>query len=782
MSIATKTRDRGPGMTALRKALPVWLLFGSGLLLAPIADRLEAQVIHGQLARDGSSEPIGGALVVLLGADGTQLTGALTNPEGRFTIRAPGPGVYTLRAEQIGFATVTSPALRLADAETLEYSMLARVEPVRMDGLTVTGRRRRCVVRPREGEQLHTLWEEARKALNAAAWTEEQGLFRFRYVRYERELDPASLRVRTHREVATAGLSANPFVSIPAEQLENEGYVRMSGADAWYFAPDAEVLLSDRFLDQHCFKLASGRPDAEGLIGLAFEPVSGRGLPDIEGVLWLHRSTAELHHLEYRYTRLSIPVATDELGGRIDFERLPTGAWIIRRWYIRMPVIGTSSSQWLDTGSRTSHTLLALKEDGGEVVAIFTPAGRVVRSASLASISGTVFDSITSAPLAGAEVFVVGGADDRSLTDASGRFLITGLLPERSYRLSFSHPRLDSLDYSPAGLEVAVVGGEGTDVALAIPSMATMRAAECGDAEGGVVFGSVVNSANSLPLAGARVTLSAPGDSFVREQESDFAGRYLFCGVPAEVALTVRATAAGSARTGHLQVARAGAPIRHDLALSLHGAVVRTEGGSVYRATHQPVRVEGVARDAETSGPLPEARVRIRAQDGQPMSLPDRSTDSRGRFVFASVPPGAYVVEVLSPGYDAYEAPLVIGGGGGMELELLVPPPASGRASADEADHEVITTEELRRANAANVYEVVEALHPRWLRKPGPQSFYNERDIVVYLDTGRIGGPDALREIPTASVVSIRYYDLAAANYRFGPGHPHGVIQVRTGR
>lgn len=769
-------------MTAFQKTLPVWFVVGIGLLLAGAPHGLEAQVIHGRLARDGSSEPIGGALVVLIGADGRQLTGALTDPEGRFTIRAPAPGGYTLRAEQIGYATVSSPPLRLAAAETLEYSMLARVEAVKMDGLTVTASSRGCEVRPREGEQLHTLWEEARKALNAAAWAEEQGLFRFRYVRYERELDPATLRVRTHREVATAGLSANPFVSVSAEQLENDGYARLDGTDGWYFAPDAEVLLSDRFLDQHCFSFATGRADSEDLIGLAFEPVSGRGLPDIEGVLWLDRNTAELHHLDYRYSRLPLPVPTREIGGRIEFERLPSGAWIIRRWYIRMPVIGTSSMHWRNTGSRTSHTLLALKEEGGEVVSIFTAAGRVVRSASLASISGTVFDSISGAPLAGAEVFVIGGGDGRSRTDAAGRFLLAGLLPDRDYRVSFSHPRLDSLGFSPAGVEISVLPGERNEVELATPTLATIRAAECGEADGGVVFGSVVNSANSMPLAGARVTLSAAEGSFEREHYSDYAGSYLFCGVPAEVELTIRAEAGGKVGRDRLRVARGGAPIKRDVALSLHGAVVHVAGGSVFRETHQPVRIQGMARDAETGNALSGAKVRIRAQEGQPVSLPDRFSDARGRFVFASVPPGSYMVELRRPGYEAYETPLVVGGGGRMDLELLVPPPARRPASAGEADHEVITTEELRRANAANVYEVVEALHPGWLRKRGPQSFYNERDIVVYLDTGRIGGPDALREIPTASAVSVRYFDLAAANYRFGPGHPHGVIQVRTGR
>ena len=53
-------------------------------------------------------------------------------------------------------------------------------------------------------------------------------------------------------------------------------------------------------------------------------------------------------------------------------------------------------------------------------------------------------------------------------------------------------------------------------------------------------------------------------------------------------------------------------------------------------------------------------------------------------------------------------------------------------------------------------------------------------DIVVYLNDTRLGGPDALRQVETISITSIRYYDPGAANFKFGSGHHHGVIQVST--
>ena len=43
----------------------------------------------------------------------------------------------------------------------------------------------------------------------------------------------------------------------------------------------------DAFLDTHCMSLEEGVDEAEGLLGLSFEPTEDRGVPDIRGVLWL---------------------------------------------------------------------------------------------------------------------------------------------------------------------------------------------------------------------------------------------------------------------------------------------------------------------------------------------------------------------------------------------------------------------------------------------------------------------------------------------------------------
>jgi hypothetical protein len=108
------------------------------------------------------------------------------------------------------------------------------------------------------------------------------------------------------------------------------------------------------------------------------------------------------------------------------------------------------------------------------------------------------------------------------------------------------------------------------------------------------------------------------------------------------------------------------------------------------------------------------------------------------------------------------------------------PPQGSGDSNNARPDRNVITLPEVQAARIDNAYELVRTLHPMWLRKRGSNSTRYDGDIVVYLNGARLGGPEALRQVETTSITSIRYYDPGAANFRFGSGHQYGAIQVST--
>lgn len=116
-------------------------------------------------------------------------------------------------------------------------------------------------------------------------------------------------------------------------------------------------------------------------MGLAFAPARGRTLPDITGTLWIDRTTAMLHHLDFSYIRLPEDLVAPRAGGRIEFLRVPSGAWIVRDWVIRMP---QAVMKQRPMGMGTYPDVVGFKEVGGNAVEIKTRTGTIIyRSDSL---------------------------------------------------------------------------------------------------------------------------------------------------------------------------------------------------------------------------------------------------------------------------------------------------------------------------------------------------------------------------------------------------------------
>ncbi|MBW3656407.1 MAG: carboxypeptidase-like regulatory domain-containing protein, partial [Gemmatimonadetes bacterium] len=276
---------------------------------------------------------------------------------GRFTLRAPGAGSYRLRAERIGFRVTESPALALTAGETRSYRMEGTARAVTLEPVTA-GARRRCEVRPEEGTATAAVWNEARKALEAAELGARRYDFRVRLFRRTLALPGLAVRDST----SSSGFIHRPFAT-EVERLVAHGYVEYEADSIVYRAPDARTLLSDAFLDHHCFSLREGQGETAGLVGLVFAPLRGRRQPDVRGTLWLDRQTGHLRHVEYTYTQLPFARGHGEIGGRLEFARLADGGWIVNRWAIRMPVL-------VRRDERMDPVVTALIESGGEVLDI----------------------------------------------------------------------------------------------------------------------------------------------------------------------------------------------------------------------------------------------------------------------------------------------------------------------------------------------------------------------------------------------------------------------------
>ena len=174
------------------------------------------------------------------------------------------------------------------------------------------------------------------------------------------------------------------------------------------------------------------------------------------------------------------------------------------------------------------------------------------------TVTGTVYDSVSKKPLAGATVQFAGAADSvvgrmySALSDSAGRYTITNMAPG-NYVAGFFHPWLDSLGIQVGTRSVTVNDGN-VAVPLATPSSRTIAGTFCpegtfGDSLG-MLMGRVVATRTGTPLAGAEVraewteTVISPNRIYQRDPEiatvADSSGWFGICLLPGDVALVVR--------------------------------------------------------------------------------------------------------------------------------------------------------------------------------------------------------------------------------------------------
>ena len=299
-----------------------------------------AQTVHGTLVDESGGGGVAGALVVLADASGTTWARALTDAAGRFSLRAPAPGRYTLRAERVGHRAASMDVLLEAHRRA-EVRLATRPEPFVLPPVDVVADRR-CTVRPGQGLAAYALWEQARRALEATAYVEEAELVEYTVRVQRRHVHFRRGRVRTYDDPPRR-VTGRPFHTLTPAELAAGGFVREEGDSIAFYGPDARLLLSDEFLDAHCLY---ADPDASDLrtAALAFTPVRRRERGSIEGVLRIDRATGELRSVEYHFTGLGGSERSTPTGGEVEFRRLPSGVWIVSGWRLRTGYFVRSAS------------------------------------------------------------------------------------------------------------------------------------------------------------------------------------------------------------------------------------------------------------------------------------------------------------------------------------------------------------------------------------------------------------------------------------------------------
>jgi len=519
-----------------------------------------AQTVLARALDADSGQPISGALAYLVGADGATVRNALTDQIGRAMFVDVAAGEYRVRVEMIGRTTTTSAGFTAAPDAPARVDVRLPSSAIALEGIEVSADDR-CSIRPEEGLNIARVWDEARKALEAASFTDRSDSYRYATETYERDMDREARVVERETSTTREGFMRVPYSSLPAEELLENGFVQPAGPGgrSTYYAPDAQVLLSDAFLDTHCLRLRSGEGEAEGLLGVGFEPSSDRSrrLPDIAGTLWLDPETAELEWLEYRYVNVLPGIATDLVGGRVDFQRMPDGTWIVPTWWIRMPRLVRENAP--SGGTRTR--IDGYRQVGGRVLEVRSSRGEAFLRGETGTVEGSVQDSLGVLPVAGVQVGVV-GSNQTVFTDAEGRFRITGLTGG-TYRIGFTHDRWEALGLEADPITREVTPGEVTNVLYRMPALSELIYAACrpGEAEDAPMEGTAMLAGRVMEPGGRRPVPELPVQ--VRWEEfrmsgggprgreltgaavhgfetlTDERGFYRVCGVPEERLLRV---------------------------------------------------------------------------------------------------------------------------------------------------------------------------------------------------------------------------------------------------
>jgi len=646
-------------------------LVGLSLVL-PFAAR--AQTMRG-IVVDASSSPVSGVVVMLLDSASRVVARGMTTSQGEFRVTAAHAGTYRLRTLRIGFhPTISEPRLLAAGTEFSSRVELAGI-PIALDTIRTTSRNV-CRSFTDAGAATYAVWEQVHAALTATDLTASTRTILATTLSYQRTLEtpPGSGREiigNQRTRVATAYVT-RPWRELPPDSLRRAGYViPQRDNTVSYYAPGLSVLLSDGFIEDHCFRLTTD-DKSPSLVGIAFEPSPARKkLAEIRGTMWVDRASAELRRLEFGYANVS-PEEQQRAGGNVEFKRVRDGTWLISRWNVRMPVL-EQDVRGSSGGFRSEVVVAAMEVSGGELALARRGYDTLWARPPLA-VRGTIRDSMSGAGIAGARIALVGTRLETT-SDDRGRFSLTGALPG-DYTAEVETPSLDSVN--TAHRAPVTILDSATAVDVRAPSGAQLLASLCGKAmrgsSGGVIVGNAGladASSSGAILAGLRVTAEwrtdAADPTKIRRTETGATtdGSFRICGVPLNTSITLGAHS-GSAATADTKLVFLSSAVRlARMNLTLLTASELAKRGAIFVGT--------VIADS--------SRVPIA---GAEVSLPDIEkstfTDSAGAFRIAGIAPGEHRVVVRRIGYGAADTKLVFTGFERIERRIVL-----GRAITLEA-------------------------------------------------------------------------------------------------
>jgi hypothetical protein len=538
--------------------------------------RATAQDVRIEVVEAVNGKPIVGANVTVLDSTGVMLGGGFSDQGGFISLPHPPRAPFRIRADKVSFDTWVSVVLRPGGKPIHVRVGMAPTRTPSAVGRTEVA----CQQLTGPGTPAGDLWAELRKALTASALTEAQGLVPLDVDIYERALD-RNLTVVSERVEQRTRITRRPATGISWDQLDSARHGDATSAEV-YRAPDPATFLSEQFVRSHCFSAIRGYGPENGLSGLEFKPARVGGLPELTGVIWLDPRAKALRYVSFDYVNLPIPLRLARTTGRLEFQQLPGGQWIVPRWFIRMPRTARVASKEVGSPAVMRDSLVGYQEVGGTARPAGTASSSAARSVSSAAaataaatedepeeapsdalrsvLTGVVFDSTTGRPLKGVEVST-GGGRFKALTNDGGRYelVVTGGLSDK---VIFEHPRLRLFRLPERAQNITVPAGSRGQAVVIVPSLGTLRKRLCGqnetgtDAQGLAV--GYVRDADGSPVRNAHVwatwqiewieqngRLVSTNQQRTVETDTGPDGSYMMCGFTKSAKVTVKVSIPG---------------------------------------------------------------------------------------------------------------------------------------------------------------------------------------------------------------------------------------------
>ncbi len=575
------------------------------------------------------------------------------------------------------------------------------------------------------------LWNDARTALTAAVLTSSRHDIRVTIEHDLRVLEPRQLTVVRSRRWADSGTTVEPFVSVSPADLAQRGYViTQPNGRLVYRAPDATVLTSDAFAEQHCFTVVEpGDPegrefadqtqaDTANVIGLAFEPTPERQLPDIRGVMWLDATTHYLRYVRFNYATLDKVDGHNAVGGYVQFARLPSGAWIVQRWWLRLPELSEIGVQRDLPGFGSPRLerrirIDTIRESGAEVTAV-AGAPLTLRSTQLGAVIGQVRDTVTGEPVANAEVRMR-GSGLYATSGSDGSFLIDSVLPGR-YAVEVAIPPWDTLGVPLPARTVQVSAGAAIRTDLWVPTLAAIEHELCPDMPlnphessdstklgTGILRGTLRTDAGT-GVGNAPITVSwvdfertlgglhLGGTEIHASGRTDSAGAFLLCGIRVNHPLgLVMRDPRDNRRVifqDSMRLPPTGFGTRQIVVPTIAEGSVGVTGA-----------IRGVVRSSDAAHPIDGVEVSV-----EPGHLATRSNDS-GRYVLGPLDAGEYQLIVRKPGFEPRAAHVTLAVGDSLVVNLTLNElPVQLGAVHARAQGAPLSDFERRRKSGSGVY------------------------------------------------------------------------------